>query len=68
MGSSDSVVITGKVRGVCCDPNDDIILECASKSGAEVIVSGDKDLMALKHYKSTQIMTGRKYIETSAKE
>ena len=57
------VTITGEVKGVCRDPNDDAILECASKSGAELILSGDKDLLILGTYKSARIMTARQYVE-----
>lgn len=46
------VPISGKVRGVCRDPDDDAIIECAVNSNAELIISGDKDLLVLKQYKS----------------
>jgi putative PIN family toxin of toxin-antitoxin system len=57
------VTITGEVKGVCRDPNDDALLECASKSGATLILSGDKDLLALKTYEITRIITARQYVE-----
>jgi uncharacterized protein len=60
------VTITGEVKGICRDPNDDVILECALKSGAAVILSGDKDLLSLQTYQSTQIMTARQYVGETA--
>ena len=38
------------------DPDDDRRLECAVASGAEIIVSGDKDLLRLGEYSGIRIM------------
>ena len=38
------------------DPNDDKILECAVEAKADVVVSFDKDLLALKEYNEIKII------------
>lgn len=60
------VPITGLVRGICRDPSDDAIIECALKSEAELIVSGDKDLLVIKKYDRVRIVTPNQYIALSA--
>lgn len=52
------VAVTGEVQGVCRDPKDDFVLECAVKSGAELIVTGDKDLLSMGEFRSVRIVTG----------
>ena len=39
------------------DADDNIVFEAASSSGAEYIVSGDKDLLKLKEFKGIKIVT-----------
>jgi putative PIN family toxin of toxin-antitoxin system len=51
----------GKLH-VCRDPNDDMVLECAVVSGAQVIVSGDKDLLVLGSYQGIRIVTPAEYL------
>jgi putative PIN family toxin of toxin-antitoxin system len=53
--------VTGKLR-VCRDPNDDMVLECAVLAGAQVIVSGDKDLLVLGSYRGIRIMTPAEFL------
>ena len=60
------VPISGKIRGVCRDPDDDAIIECAVNSNAELIISGDKDLLALKQYNQIRIITPREYLAPPA--
>jgi putative PIN family toxin of toxin-antitoxin system len=57
------VEVTGEIAGMCRDPNDDCILECAIKSGARLIIAGDKDLLALGAYREIRIVTARQYLE-----
>ncbi|HVW77202.1 MAG TPA: putative toxin-antitoxin system toxin component, PIN family [Alloacidobacterium sp.] len=59
------ITVTGEAKGICRDPNDEAILECALKSGAQLILSGDKDLLTLGTYKSVRIVTARQYLEAS---
>jgi putative PIN family toxin of toxin-antitoxin system len=56
LAKSVHVELKGNVR-VCRDPNDDMILECAVLAGAQVIVSGDKDLLSLGSYQGIRIVT-----------
>jgi uncharacterized protein len=55
--------ITGSVQGVCRDPNDDHLLECAQKSEAALIVTGDRDLLSLEFFGGRGIITPREYIK-----
>jgi len=41
---------------VCRDPDDDLILATALAGGAQVIITGDKDLTVLKTYKGIEII------------
>ena len=54
--------VTGKVSGICRDPKDDFILECAQTGNADLIVTGDKDLLSLKLFNGIQIVTPRQYL------
>jgi putative PIN family toxin of toxin-antitoxin system len=38
------------------DPDDNRILECAQSSGSDYIVTGDKDLLDLKHHAGARIL------------
>ncbi len=44
------------------DEPDNRILECALGGKAEVIVTGDKEMLALKEYKGIKIITLKKYL------
>ena len=55
------IQLTGSVQ-ICRDPNDDMFLECALLSGAEVIVAGDKDLLILDPFHFTRILTPAQYL------
>jgi putative PIN family toxin of toxin-antitoxin system len=48
---------------VCEDPDDDKFLSCALKSGANVIISGDKHLLKASGYKGLQIITPRRFLD-----
>ncbi|MGE0862548.1 MAG: putative toxin-antitoxin system toxin component, PIN family [Vicinamibacterales bacterium] len=48
---------------VCRDPDDDIVLGTAMAAGAEVIVTGDKDLLVLGVYEGIRIETPRQFLE-----
>jgi putative PIN family toxin of toxin-antitoxin system len=45
------------IRPVCRDPNDDEVLACARAAQADLLVSGDKDLLVLKNYGKIPIVT-----------
>jgi predicted nucleic acid-binding protein len=42
---------------VCCDPDDDQILALAGSAGADLIVSGDNDLLRLGSFAGIAIVT-----------
>jgi len=45
------------------DPPDDRILECAVSSGADYVVTGDKDLLRLEHYDAIQIVSVADFLD-----
>ena len=57
------VELEGRVTGICRDPKDEPILECAERAQAEYIVTGDHDLLSLGSYRGIRIMTARDYVE-----
>jgi putative PIN family toxin of toxin-antitoxin system len=44
------------IQPICRDPNDDQVLACAKAARADLIVSGDKDLLVLQNYGLIQIV------------
>ncbi len=48
---------------VCRDKNDDIILSLAETVKAQFLISGDNDLLEIKKYKNTRIITPREFWE-----
>lgn len=44
------------------DPNDDMVVACAMKAGAEYIVSRDHDLRALTNYQGIQVVTPEAFL------
>ncbi|MES2392026.1 MAG: putative toxin-antitoxin system toxin component, PIN family [Acidobacteriota bacterium] len=47
---------------ICRDPADNMFLECAERAGADVLVSGDNDLLVLGSYEATRIITAAEYV------
>jgi predicted nucleic acid-binding protein len=45
------------VSGICRDPDDDQILSCALSAKADYLVTGDMDLLDLKEFRGTRILT-----------
>jgi uncharacterized protein len=57
--------IPTKIRGtvkVCRDSHDDMFLECAALAKADVLIAGDEDLLTLRAYKGTRIITPSEYL------
>jgi len=48
---------------VCRDPDDDFILAAALKAGCSHLVTGDKDLLALKQFEGCAIVTPREFAD-----
>jgi len=57
------VEIRRNVRGVCRDPGDDKFLACALSGSAHFLLSGDKDLIELKKYKSIRIIKASEFLK-----
>ncbi len=55
------VTIDGTVKR-CRDPKDDMFLECAQRAKAHLLVAGDKDLLVLKAFEGTRIVTPAAYL------
>ncbi|MGH9467569.1 MAG: putative toxin-antitoxin system toxin component, PIN family [Terriglobales bacterium] len=55
------VKIRGAVRA-CRHPGDDMFLECAALAKADLLLAGDKDLLALAAYRGTRIITAAEYL------
>jgi putative PIN family toxin of toxin-antitoxin system len=49
---------------VCRDPEDDKILACAKQTDADYLVTGDQDLLVIKRYGRTKIVTPRSFEDT----
>ncbi|HZD49646.1 MAG TPA: putative toxin-antitoxin system toxin component, PIN family [Silvibacterium sp.] len=56
------VVIRGTLH-LCRDPSDDKFLECAERARADLIITGDKDLLALNSHEHTKIITAAEYLQ-----
>ncbi|MCE5229906.1 putative toxin-antitoxin system toxin component, PIN family [bacterium] len=48
---------------VCSDPDDDKFIACAISGGADVIVTGDKALLAVSGFRGIQIVTPRMFLD-----
>lgn len=64
----NKIVINNKeLPDVCRDKDDNNILLLAENINADLIITGDKDLLVLKKYKNIKIIDPRKYFETYEK-
>ncbi|MBI5620616.1 putative toxin-antitoxin system toxin component, PIN family [Candidatus Gottesmanbacteria bacterium] len=48
---------------VCRDPKDNQFLDVAAASGAAFLVTGDKDLLSPKTFRTTRILTPREFLK-----
>jgi uncharacterized protein len=62
-GFAELVTPTRRLAVVVEDPEDDRILECAVAAGAQVLVSGDKDLLRLGEFEEMAIVTVTAFLE-----
>jgi uncharacterized protein len=51
---------------ICRDPDDDAVLACALAAQADLIVSGDQDLLVLQAFEGIQIITAAQALERLA--
>ncbi len=57
MALSQVVELPEEIPRICRDPDDDAIIACAVAGGADVIVSGDDDLLALERVGDVSIVS-----------
>ena len=50
-------------KRVCRDADDDVVLATALAANAEVIVTGDADLLVLKEFQGIKIISPRQFVE-----
>jgi putative PIN family toxin of toxin-antitoxin system len=50
-------------ESVCRDPDDDEVLATALTANAEMILTGDKDLLVLKQFQGIKIVSPRQFVE-----
>jgi len=56
------VVITGNIKGICRDKDDDDKIECGILAGADYLITGDNDLLSLGHYQQIKFITAKEYL------
>ena len=53
----ETVLCEGQdIHGICRDPGDDIFLACAAAAGADAVVTGDQDLLALGSFRNIPVL------------
>ncbi|OPY65359.1 MAG: PIN domain protein [Syntrophorhabdus sp. PtaU1.Bin050] len=62
-GLARMVEVTGPKLRVLNNEPDNRIVECAIAGGADIIVTGDKEMLKLKEFKSVRIIGLREYLE-----
>ncbi len=60
VGTIETVTIKSRIN-VCRDPKDNKFLECALDGGADYLVTADKDLLDIKIYGRTKIITAAEF-------
>lgn len=58
----EAVEITEQLTGISRDPHDDMFLAVAASGGARYLVTGDQDLLVVKNYGNTQIITVSEFL------
>lgn len=61
--NSFELIISESNIDVSRDPDDNKFIECAIDGKALYIVSGDEDLLVLKHYNNIQIITAKQFCD-----
>lgn len=59
----DVINPTARVQAVASDPNDNMVLECALESNANVVVSGDHHLLDLVVFRGIHIVAPSDYLK-----
>lgn len=63
---AEMVVAPPLPQPVCRDPDDDAVLACALAAQADLIVSGDADLLVLKQFQGMRIVTAAQAVRSIA--
>lgn len=63
LSNVEAVEISETVDVVREDPDDNRVLECAASGAAEVVVTGDQDLLRLSEFRGIRILSPRQFIE-----
>jgi putative PIN family toxin of toxin-antitoxin system len=63
MALSEVVELPETIPRVCRDPDDDRVIACAVVGNADVIVSGDEDLLNLEQVGTMLILTAAQFLE-----
>lgn len=66
--SAEIVVPEHVDKGICRDPNDLMVLGLVYPGNADVIVTGDKDLLVITEYKGARILNPRSFWESNKRE
>ena len=62
--SKSAVVSPGKKLAMCRDPEDNFILECCLEAKADILITGDKDLLEIKNLPfKLKVLTPRMYLK-----
>jgi putative PIN family toxin of toxin-antitoxin system len=56
------IEIRHAVSGVCADPDDDKFLALAAGAKADMLVTGDRDLLKLKSFRGTRIVAPQEFL------
>ena len=59
---SEFVSVTGSLRAVDADPDDDAVVECALLGGAAYIITGDRHLINLEQYADIEIVRPARFV------
>ncbi|MEA3349319.1 MAG: putative toxin-antitoxin system toxin component, PIN family [Chloroflexota bacterium] len=63
MALSECVDLPDTIPSICRDPDDDRVIACAVVSQADVIVSGDDDLLSLERVGGILIISAAEFLE-----
>ena len=64
---SQKIVHNNIMENVSRDMDDNKIVKCGLEGNVEYIITGDKDLLDLKEYRSIKIVTPKEYLEITEK-
>jgi putative PIN family toxin of toxin-antitoxin system len=62
------VTPTETLDAVPDDPDDNRVVECAKAAGADIIVTGDKDLLRMRSYEGIAIVTAADFLRERLRE